>query len=146
MCSHHPPCVLWQNTLLTYLEMEDDRPDEPQGELGVAVCNVIVANVHQFHLKEKQQSQISSSASPTERRGTCPQPGCPQGHPQHSTGNTLKHPGASKRRSKASPSPGSGRIFHLSSVLHLEVLSQHLTALFQITQKCLIPEAWSTSA
>lgn len=38
---------------MSYLEVEDDGPDEPQGELGVAICDVIVADIHQFHLEIK---------------------------------------------------------------------------------------------
>lgn len=94
----------------TYLEMEDDRPYEPQGELGVAVCNVIVANVHQFHLKEKRQGQNSPSASSTESKGTLPQPCCPQGHPNHSgkerTHNTQRFP----KRQQGHPMPQLGKV------------------------------------
>ena len=30
--------------------MEDDGPYEPQGELGVSICNVIISDVHQLDL------------------------------------------------------------------------------------------------
>lgn len=53
----HRPHVLQQKALTAYLEVEDNRPYEPQGELGVAICNVVIADVHQFHLKEKQNGQ-----------------------------------------------------------------------------------------
>lgn len=90
--------------------MEDDRPYEPQGELGVTVCNVIVANVHQFHLKEKRQGQNSPSASSTESKGTLPQPCCPQGHPNHSgkerTHNTQRFP----KRQQGHPMPQLGKV------------------------------------
>lgn len=133
---------------MTYLEVEDDRPYEPQGELGVAVCNVIVANVHQFHLEEKQQGQSLTHGEQGDVSPTVLSPGSPQ---------TLRrrvdtqNPGTSRRGSEATPCPGwgrgGGRIFHISNALHPEVLSQHLTALFQLARSgASSPKPPSTSA
>ena len=37
--------------IVCYLEVKDDGPDQTQGQLRVSICNVIVPDVHQFHLK-----------------------------------------------------------------------------------------------
>lgn len=34
-----------------YLEVKDDGPYQPQGQLGVSICNVVVSDVDQFDLK-----------------------------------------------------------------------------------------------
>lgn len=36
-----------------YLEVQDDGPDQAEGQLGVAVGNVIVPDVHQLHLQAR---------------------------------------------------------------------------------------------
>ena len=36
--------------LVSYLEVKDDGPDEPKGELGVAVHNVLSSDVDKFDL------------------------------------------------------------------------------------------------
>ena len=38
----------------TDLEMEDDRPDEAEGELGVPVDDVLGPDVHQFDLPKRK--------------------------------------------------------------------------------------------
>ena len=36
---------------MTYLEVEDDGPDEAEGELGIAVHDILTADVHQLDLR-----------------------------------------------------------------------------------------------
>lgn len=52
----------WGQSL--YLEVQDDGPDQAKGQLGVAVSNVIIPDVHQLHLQAR----------------------CPQSHPQGRAG------------------------------------------------------------
>ena len=42
---------------LSYLEVEDDGPDEPQRELGVPVHNVLAPDVDQLDLLVAQEAQ-----------------------------------------------------------------------------------------
>ena len=44
-------------TLISYLEVEDDGPDEAEGELGVAVDDVLAADVDQLDLLVPQEPQ-----------------------------------------------------------------------------------------
>lgn len=96
--SHTPRRVLGQ-PLGPYLEVQDDRPYEPEGQLGVAVSNVIIPDVHQLHLRASS----------------------PQLHPQASRGGAVAgraaspggvggSPGRSERSAAcgnaSSPSPG----------------------------------------
>ena len=39
-----------QGSDILYLEVEDDGPDQTEGQLGVAVGDVVVPDVDQFHL------------------------------------------------------------------------------------------------
>ena len=43
--------------LISYLEVEDDGPDEAEGELGVAVDDVLAADVDQLDLLVPQEPQ-----------------------------------------------------------------------------------------
>ena len=45
------------NDLISYLEVEDDGPDEAEGELGVAVDDVLAADVDQLDLLVPQEPQ-----------------------------------------------------------------------------------------
>ena len=40
---------VWDGTV-SYLEVKDDGPDEPKGELGVAIHNVLSSDVDKFDL------------------------------------------------------------------------------------------------
>ena len=42
---------------MSYLEVEDDGPDEAEGELGVAVDDVLAADVDQLDLLVPQEPQ-----------------------------------------------------------------------------------------
>lgn len=37
--------------MATYLEVQDDCPDQAKGQLGVAISNVIISDVHQLYLR-----------------------------------------------------------------------------------------------
>ena len=37
----------------SHLEVEDYGPDQPQGQLGVAIGDVVIPDVDQFHLSHK---------------------------------------------------------------------------------------------
>lgn len=39
------------------LEMEDDGPYQPQGELGVSICYVIISDVNQLDLRRQKQAK-----------------------------------------------------------------------------------------
>ena len=39
-------------SVLHYLEVKDNGPYQPQGQLGVSICNVIIPDVDQFNLKD----------------------------------------------------------------------------------------------
>lgn len=129
----HPPA----ESFAAYLEVEDNRPYEPQGELGVAICNVVIADVHQFHLKEQQNGQSPPSATPLGPSPTRPPPGAQRG-----TAPTAPFPSPGwlkGQRSKETRPPGAsappaaaGGIFHSprTPVGQPEVLSQHLTLYF----------------
>ena len=46
-----PGARCWEvKRLVSYLEVKDDGPDEPKGELGVAVHNVLSSDVDKFDL------------------------------------------------------------------------------------------------
>ena len=45
------------DTACTYLEVEDDGPDEPEGELGVSVDDVLAADVDELDLLVAQEPQ-----------------------------------------------------------------------------------------
>lgn len=49
--SHEP---LVSNQKQTDLEVKDDGPDETKGQLGVAVGDVIITDVHQLDLKTQR--------------------------------------------------------------------------------------------
>lgn len=129
----HPPA----ESFAAYLEVEDNRPYEPQGELGVAICNVVIADVHQFHLKEQQNGQTPPSATPLGPSPTRPPPGAQRGTAPPAP---FPSPGWLKgQRSKETRPPGAsappaaaGGIFHGPRTLvgQPEVLSQHLTLYF----------------
>lgn len=37
--------------------MQDDGPDQTQGQFGVSICDVIVPDVHQFDLKQEPAAE-----------------------------------------------------------------------------------------
>ena len=41
---------------VTYLEVQDDGPDETQRQLGVAVDNVVRSDVHEFYLRKDREN------------------------------------------------------------------------------------------
>ena len=43
----------------TYLEVQDESPDESQDQLGVAVHYLIVPDIHQLDLRGKWQAMIT---------------------------------------------------------------------------------------
>ena len=46
-----PGAKCWEvKRLVSYLEVKDDGPDEPKGELGVAIHNVLSSDVDKFDL------------------------------------------------------------------------------------------------
>ena len=46
-----PGARCWEvKRLVSYLEVKDDGPDEPKGELGVAIHNVLSSDVDKFDL------------------------------------------------------------------------------------------------
>ena len=57
MYSVEPPCVNDEARRGTYLKVEDDGPDEPEGELGVAVDDVLAADVDELDLLVAQEPQ-----------------------------------------------------------------------------------------
>ena len=50
-------CRRVADAFATYLKVEDDGPDEPEGELGVAVDDVLAADVDEFDLLVAQEAQ-----------------------------------------------------------------------------------------
>lgn len=55
------------------LEVQDDGPDQAQGQLGVAVCDVIVPDVHQLDLwghRENTEKHTSTPDNDRRRNGS----------------------------------------------------------------------------
>ena len=44
----------------TDLEVKDDGPDQTQGQLRVAVCDVIISDVHQLDLKQRNHWDLGA--------------------------------------------------------------------------------------
>lgn len=44
-----------------YLKMKDNRPDQTQGEFRVPISDVIITNVHQFHLEMGSKRKMRQS-------------------------------------------------------------------------------------
>ena len=49
--------VILLNEDIPYLEVKDDGPDEPEGELGVAVDDVLAADVDELDLLVTEEAQ-----------------------------------------------------------------------------------------
>lgn len=43
------------------LEVEDDGPYQPQGELGVSICDVIISDVNQLNLRRQKQAKTKNT-------------------------------------------------------------------------------------